>query len=191
MPLDIPEDINEKSVPECQGIEEAINRFENIMLSRIYVQQRLGDRLKNSIRTGMVILFLLAVSIFILLLTLSIQVSRVADVVAHMNQNFVDISSNMKTINGYMVDMENQVAYLPKIKEKTAVMDQQMVLMNANFSAIKNEVKQISSHIAQVEGDMREVSQSVRHMDGQVGLMNRDTRRMSRPAQSMNKFFPF
>jgi len=191
MPLDIPEGIEEKEVTECQGVEEAIKRFENIMLSRIYVQQRLGDRLKNSIRTGMVILFLLAISIFILLLTLSIQVSRVADVVAHMNENFVDISANMKTINTYMSEMENQVTYLPKIKEKTAVMDQQMLLMNRNFAAIRNEVKKMSGYIALVKGDMREVSQSVRHMDGQVGLMNRDTYRMSRPANSMNKFFPF
>lgn len=191
MPLDVPEDIEKQEVPECQGAEEAINRFEKIMLSRIYVQQRLGDRLKNSIRAGMVILFLLAISIFILLLTLSIQVSRVADVVAHMNENFVDISDNMKVINGYMVDMESQVAYLPKIKHKTAVMDQQMNLLNVNFASIKNEMKEMTRHISVVKGEMSEVSQSVRYLDGQVGLMSRDTQRMSRPAKSMNKFFPF
>jgi len=113
------ENIDQNEAESCQGIEHAISRFEKIMMSRIYVQQRLGDRLKLSIRTGMLVLFLLAIAMLILIVTLSIQVSRVADVADSMSQNFNLIAHNMQTINKYMTTMEKQVAYLPKIKGKT------------------------------------------------------------------------
>jgi len=191
MPLELPEDFNEDDAPQCQGIEQAVKRFENVMLSRIYVQQRLADRLKNSIRIGMVILFLLAIAIFILLLTLSVQVNRVGGVIADMNQNFIRISENMTHINHYMTDMEKQVSFLPEIKDKTAVFDQQIDLMNQDVFKIKNNMREMSGHISVVQSRMTEVSESVRQIDGQVLLMNRDTRRMSKPANTMDKFFPF
>ncbi|MCU7837262.1 MAG: hypothetical protein KZQ83_18715 [gamma proteobacterium symbiont of Taylorina sp.] len=191
MPLELPEDFNEDDAPQCQGIEQAVKRFENVMLSRIYVQQRLAERLKNSIRIGMLILFLLAIAIFVLLLTLSIQVGRVGVVIVDMNENFINISENMMHINHYMTDMEKQVAFLPKIKNKTLVFDQQMALMNNDLFMIKNNMREMSGHISRVQLKMNEVSESVRQMDGQVQLMNHDTYRMSKPANTMEKFFPF
>ena len=191
MKIDTPENFDINNRPDCQGIEDVVKRFENIMLSRIYVQQRLGDRLKNSIRIGMIILFLLAISIFTLLLTLSLQVSRVGESIINMNQNFIGISENMKQINSYMIKMEHQVAYLPKIKDKTTVFDQQMKLMNEDFSLIKNEIHNMSGNIALIETKIKDVSYSVIQMDEQVGLMNYDTRRMSKPAKNINRIFPF
>lgn len=191
MKIDNIEEFDENNIPDCQGIEEAVKRFESIMLSRIYVQKRLGDRLKNSIRIGMIILFLLAISIFTLLMTLSIQVSRIGETIVHMNQNFVAISNNMNHLNLYMMDIEKQVAFLPKIKNKTAIFDKQMKLMNSDFAVIKNEMHNMSGNIALIEGKMGEISLSVLQMDEQVGLMRYDTYQMSKPAKSMDKFFPF
>ncbi len=187
----IPEDFDHDNRPDCQGIEEAVKRFENIMMSRIYVQKRLGDRLKNSIRIGMVILFLLAISISTLLFTLSVQVSRVGESIVYMNQNFNGIAKNMNHINRYMTEMEKQVAFLPKIKDETYVFDQQMKKMNKDFSIIKNEISSMSENIALIEGEIKEVSHSVVRMDEQVGLMNYDTQRMSKPAKNINRMFPF
>jgi uncharacterized protein YoxC len=191
MDINIPKDFNSKNTPECQGIEEAVKRFENIMLSRIYVQQRLGDRLKNSIRIGMVILFLLAISIFTLLLTLSIQINRVGESIVHMNQSFGGIAQNMNRIDSYMTNMESQVAYLPKIKDKTEIFDQQMGLMNHDFLIIKNEIRAMSDNISLIENKMKSMSYSVSQMDDRVGLITQDTHRMSKPAKNINKLFPF
>jgi uncharacterized protein YoxC len=191
MNINTPDDFDAENRPECQGIEEVVKRFENIMLSRIYVQQRLGNRLKNSIRIGMLILFLLAISIFTLLITLSIQVNRVGDSIIHMNQNFTGISENMHYIDRYMLRMEQQVGYLPKIKNKTAMLDQQVKLMNDDFSLIRNEMSQMSGTMALMERKIKEVSHTVIQLDEQIGLMNRDTYRMSKPAKKMNNLFPF
>jgi len=176
---------------QCQGIEQAIIRFEKIMMSRIYVQQRLGDRLKLSIRTGMLVLFLLAIAILLLLVTLSVQISRVADVTDNMDANFLIIAKNMQVIDKYMGLMEKQVAYLPKIKGKTAIIDEQMKLMNQNLFAIKNEVQEMTGNITKVRSKMSTISITVKEMDGQVGFMSGQVHRMSKPANTINKMMPF
>lgn len=179
---------NEQS---CQGIEQAILRFEKIMMSRIYVQQRLGDRLKLSIRTGMLVLFLLAIAMLILIVTLSVQVSRVADVADNMNKNFYAIAKNMQTINKHMHSMEKQVVFIPKIKDKTAIMDAEIHLMNNNLSSIKGEVKLMTKNLIKVQKKMLSISNSVVQMDNQVGQMSNQVHRLSKPATSINKIFPF
>jgi len=176
---------------QCQGIEQAIIRFEKIMMSRIYVQQRLGDRLKLSIRTGMLVLFLLAFAILLLLITLSVQIKRVADVTDNMNANFTFIADNMQVIDKYMGLMEKQVAYLPKIQGKTATIDEQMQLMNQNLFAIKNEIQEMTGNITAVQSKMSTISVTVKEMDGQVGFMSGQVHRMSKPANAINKMFPF
>ncbi|MFK5893223.1 MAG: hypothetical protein QM504_08390 [Pseudomonadota bacterium] len=175
----------------CLGIEQAILRFEKIMMSRIYVQQRLGDRLKLSIRTGMVVLFLLAIAMLLLIVTLSIQVSRVADVADSMSQNFTIIAKNMQAINQYMNTMEAQVAFLPKIKDKTAIMDEQMFKMNQNLTSLKIEIQQMTGQLSKVQKNMLSISQSVVTMDAEVNLLNGQVHRMSKPANTVNKMFPF
>ncbi|MFK5986817.1 MAG: hypothetical protein QM479_15530 [Pseudomonadota bacterium] len=176
---------------QCQGVEQAILRFEKIMMSRIYVQQRLGDRLKLSIRTGMVVLFLLASAILLLLVTLSIQVSRVADVADNMSKNFFVISKSMQTINQYMGNMEQQVAFLPKIQGKTAQMGEHMVLMNSSLAAIKTEMMQMKGNLSQVQTKMVRISGSVKDMDTEVGYISGQVNRISKPANAINKVFPF
>jgi methyl-accepting chemotaxis protein len=186
-----PKDNNQNEAESCMGIEHAIKRFEKIMMQRIYLQQRLGDRLKLSIRTGMLVLLLLAVAMLLLIVTLSIQVSQVAAVADNMNQNFYTIAKNMQTINRYMDTMETQVAFLPKIKNKTAVMDLHMHRMNQNMSSIKTEIQQMTGQLSHVQQNMVSISKSVNKMDAEVGLINAQVHRMSKPANTVNKMFPF
>jgi len=185
------ENIDQNEAESCQGIEHAISRFEKIMMSRIYVQQRLGDRLKLSIRTGMLVLFLLAIAMLILIVTLSIQVSRVADVADSMSQNFNLIAHNMQTINKYMTTMEKQVAYLPKIKGKTSIMDEHMLKINHSLTSVKREVYEMTGQLSQVQNKMVRISKSVNKMDNEVGLINGRVHRISKPANTVNKMFPF
>ncbi len=63
-----------------QQFMRAVSSFEGIILSQIDIKNRLADRLNYSIRTGLVILGLIAASILILLLTLSSQITRISAV---------------------------------------------------------------------------------------------------------------
>ena len=66
----------------------AATSFEAIMLSQIEAKKQLSVRVNYSIRAGIIILGLIAVSILILLLTLSSQINRISVVVGSMNENF-------------------------------------------------------------------------------------------------------
>ena len=73
----------------------AARSFEAIMVSQIEIQDKLGDDLKSGIRVGMIVLGLIAISILILLLTLSSQINRISDVVGDMNTNFNTVTLQM------------------------------------------------------------------------------------------------
>ncbi len=176
---------------QCMGIEQAIKRFEKIMMSRIYVQKRLGDRLKVSIRTGMVVLFLLAVSILVLLMTLTLQVGKVTQVAENMNTNFKHIAANMARINQYMQDMESQVAFLPQIRGKTQLMSSQVIKMNQDMYAMRQAMNKINGEMLLIQQQMGSISHSVKNMNGNVGLINSQVHKMAKPANRFNKMFPF
>jgi len=56
-----------------QQLVRAARSFEAILISQIQIQDKLGDGLKANTRVGMIVLGLIAVSILILLFTLSSQ----------------------------------------------------------------------------------------------------------------------
>ena len=75
-----------------QQFRRALSSFEGIILSQIDIKNRLGDRLNYSIQAGIIILGVIALSILVLLLTLSSQINRISGVVGNMNANFAAIS---------------------------------------------------------------------------------------------------
>ncbi|MBF0265272.1 MAG: hypothetical protein HQL46_08365 [Gammaproteobacteria bacterium] len=177
--------------PSCQGADEAIKRFEKIMMSRIYLQEQLGDRLKVSIRTGMAVLFLLAISVLILIITLTIQVKRVSEVASNMDTNFQTISKHMNSIHHFMGKMETQISYIPQIKSTTSFMRVNMTEINGSLTGINNQVTQMNNELISVQNKIKSVSSSVQLMDNSVNNMNGEVYRLSKPAKSLNKFMPF
>ena len=80
----------------------ALSSFEGIVLSQIDVKNKLGDRLNYSIRTGLIILSVIAFSILVLLLTLSSQINRISSVVGAMNTHFSAVSLRMDEITALL-----------------------------------------------------------------------------------------
>jgi len=177
--------------PNCQGADEAIKRFEKIMMSRIYLQEQLGDRLKLSIRTGMAVLFLLAVSVLVLIVTLTIQVKKVSEVANNMDANFKSISHHMTNIHHFMNKMESQVSYIPKIKSTTSFMHVNMTEINDSLAGINGQVSQMNNELLSVQDKMKKISSSVQVIDSSVNNMNGEVYRMAKPANTFNKFIPF
>lgn len=152
--------MTEKNADARSGSEElqqqqllrAISSFEGIMLSQIDIKNKLADRLNYSIRAGIIILAIIAVSILILLLTLSSQINRISSVVSEMNQDFAIVSQNMARISGHVNSMERQVANLQQINDQTKVMDREMLGIAENLEAIQGAVGEIGQHLIQVRG---------------------------------------
>ncbi len=169
----------------------ALSSFEGIILSQIDVKNRLGDRLNYSIQTGIIILGAMAVSILVLLLTLSSQISHISGVVKDMNAHFTSVSEQMHEITGYMASMEQRVALLEGIEQTAAVMDGGMGDIRGDMDKMRGSVEGITRQLGFVRGNVINISTTMDAMSREVHAMGAEMHHMSKPARSMNKMFPF
>ncbi len=184
-----PEDSEE--VVLQQQFRRALTSFEGIVLSQIDIKNTLADRLNWSIRAGLIILSVIAVSILILLFTLSTQVQRISNVVNDINGNFAIVSERMSRIDRHFKSIDQRVALLDGMKEQTAVMDEEMLVINEDLHAIRNAVGGISHDVAVVRNNVLNISVAIDRMGLEVLNMSHDMGRISKPSRGMNKMFPF
>ncbi|MET0093666.1 MAG: translation initiation factor 2 [Sedimenticola sp.] len=178
------------SVSEEQFLR-AVTSFEAIILSQIKIKNKISDRLNKAIRAGIIILGLIAISILILLLTLSSQINRITDVVAEMNRDFTEVSGQMLEIRQYMETMEQRVALMESVTDQTGVMDTEVASIAENIEKMQGTVSGIKQQVAGMRQDIGMVSGTVDGMNVEVQRMGVDMHRMGQPARSMNKMFPF
>ena len=169
----------------------AIGSFEGIVLGQIDVKNRLGDRLNYSIRAGLVILSLVALSILILLIMLSSQVNRISDVVVGMNKHFASVSVKMDSIKDNVIAMESQIALMSDIEEYTTIMNSEMERVTDNTQAMNSSVADIYQQFSDLRGMISDISVTIHHINGEVQYINYEMDRMSEPARTMNRFIPF
>jgi uncharacterized protein YoxC len=151
----------------------------------------LAARLNHSIQAGLIILGLIAISILILLLTLSTQVNKISSIVNDMNTNFTLVSEQMHRIQGHIASMETRVALLGDIEQQTTVMDSEMSQIVEDMKTMSSTVNGISTNVNGVRTNVSNISLTMDRMDFEVNRMSYDIDRMSKPARRMDDMFPF
>ena len=189
------EEINNPKASDNEAVLQqqylrAMSSFEGILLGQMEVKTKLGDRLNTGIRAGLVILSLVALSILILLLMLSTQISRITDVVHDMNSHFTAVSAKMDDIKDNVVAMETQVALMSDIEQYTTVMTQEIESITGNMNAMESSITDIENQFTSMRNMIGDISISIRHMNTEVQVINHEMNRMSEPARSINKFIP-
>jgi predicted nucleic acid-binding Zn-ribbon protein len=169
----------------------ALSSFEGIILGQIDIKNKLGNRLNYGIRSGLIILSGIAISILVLLLTLSAQITRISSVVGEMNTHFTSVAEKMDRIAENMVTMEQRAGALEVIDDKTASMKEEMGLIGKDLDRIGASLSGIRQHIGAVRSSMGGVAVSIDQMNAEVQAMSAGMHRMAKPARSMNKMFPF
>lgn len=185
-----PKTRSEEEILEQQFLRAATS-FEAIILSQIEVKKALADRLNYSIRAGIGILAVIAISILILLLTLSAQLTRISGVVMDMNNHFTEVTQQMRRVDSYVDSMETRVALISNIDQQTGSMGEEVRLVSEDLVHLRKSLGTISQHVATVRNNINTISGAISRMDDEVQLMSTDMHRMSKPARSMNKMFPF
>jgi len=169
----------------------ALSSFEGIVLSQIDVKNALGDRLNYSIRAGLIILFVIAFSILVLLLTLSSQITRISNVVGAMNTHFSAISLRMDEISQYLGSMETQVAQMKSLEENTAVMQVEIQTIGEATGSIEGSVVSIGHQMNGTRQNVENIAVTMNAMNMEVQAMSVEMHRMAKPARTLNKIFPF
>ena len=169
----------------------ALSSFEGIVLSQIDVKNALGDRLNYSIRAGLIILFVIAFSILVLLLTLSSQITRITDVVGAMNTHFSSVSMRMDEISDSMGSMEMEVAQMKSIEENTGTMQAEILAIGEATASIQDSVVNIGQFMTGTRQNVENIALTMNAMNMEVQAMSIEMHRMAKPARSLNNMFPF
>ena len=169
----------------------SLSSFEGIILGQIDIKNKLGNRLNYTQRAGLIILSVIAVSILVLLLTLSAQINRISGVVADMNTHFSAVSEKMDRIAQNMVTMEERARTLGEINDNTGLMETEMGRMKGDLGTIETSLTGIREQIRAVRASMGKVAASTDRMNAEVQSMGQGMHRMGKPARTMNKMFPF
>jgi|GEM_PF-568105 len=191
--------VNEENSPRASDSEailqqqylRALGSFEGIVLSQIDVKNKLGDRLNYSIRTGIIILGVIALSILILLLTLTSQVMRISQVVEDMNHHFSAISVKMDKVKLHMQSMEPQVAQIEQIDTYIDSMDDEMVRIRDNMANTRSAVAGVRGNLSGVRANVGSMTVNMGKMNLELQTMSREMHHMAKPARTINKMFPF
>ena len=168
----------------------AARSFEAILFSQIGIQEKLSNDLKHAIRFGMVILGLIAVSILVLLLTLSSQINRISAVVADMNRNFTTVTAQMNRIKGAVNSMGRRVALLEAMDRQTDTMRQEMAIIDGDIATMRATIGSMEGHVDEVRQSVANMAATISRMDDQVQAMAADMQHMAKPARTLNKMFP-
>lgn len=169
----------------------ALSSFEGIVLSQIDVKNKLGDRLNYAIRAGLIILFVIAFSILVLLLTLSSQVNRISNVVGSMNTHFSAISLRMDEITTNMGSMESQVSQMQSISAYTASMRGEISEISAATGDIESSMLSIGQQMIGTRQNVENIAGTMNAMNQEVQAMSAEMHRMAKPARTLNRMFPF
>lgn len=174
-----------------QQFLRALSSFEGIVLSQIDIKNKLGDRLNYSIRTGLIILGVIALSILVLLWTLSSQIDRISAVVAAMNIHFQEISLKMDRVRDNMVTMEQRVALLEQMDRYTRHMNEEMIGIATDMESLRGQMGTIGGHVHTVRNRVGNIAISIDRINGEVQVMSVEMHRMGQPARSINNMLPF
>jgi len=190
---DMPEErlTREEDAVLQQQYLRALSSFEGIILSQIDIKNKLGARLNYSIQAGIIILGAIAISILVLLLTLSAQINRISAIVSDMNVHLTSVSEQMHRIRGHIVSMEQRVALLEDIQGMTGTVNRAMNIIDSDMRSMRDIVHGINRHLATVRDNVVNISVNMDVMNHEIQAMSQEVHHMAKPARSMNKMFPF
>ena len=171
-------------------LRDAIRHFDRVIRSNMSIQGRLGDRLKNSIRAGMIFLALIAISIFIILITMVTQVEHISAAVTGMDTAFDRVREEMVVVDHLMTKMEKNGSYMKAIGSVMQSMDSEMIKMNENVAQMQAEAAAMNREVKVIRQQADVMAHTTGVMDREIYRMNQEVNRMATPARGMNNMFP-
>jgi uncharacterized protein YoxC len=173
-----------------EELRDAIRHFDRVIRSQMVIQGRMGDRLKNSIRAGILFLVLIAISIFVILVTMVTQVEQISDAVVRMDTSFDEVRNQMVKVDGLMTGMEKNVAYMDAVSTVMQVMDSEMEKTTDQMEQMQAEVDTMKNEVTVIRQQADIMTHTTGEMDMDIYRINQDINRMAAPARSMNNMFP-
>ncbi|MCW8888317.1 MAG: hypothetical protein OQK25_04580 [Gammaproteobacteria bacterium] len=173
-----------------EELKDAIRHFDRVMRSQMTIQGLQGDRIKNSIRAGMIFLALIGISIFIILITMVTQVEQIAMAVSGMDTSFDEVRNQMVRVDALMSHMETNASKMNTIGPVMQTIDGEMLQMTQQVQQMQSETAAMGREVSVLRQQADLMAQTTERMDMEIYRMNHEVNRMATPARSMNNMFP-
>ena len=185
--------LGEESVKDLSQDElllYSIEYFHDSLEKRAEMGAQTAKWTNRVIRSGIIGLMLIATSILLLVVLVSHQMNKIADMMLTLDQHMSIIVTDTRDMTKYVKSMDDSVSSLPLIVNEIAEMQDSVTKINTDMTVISeqmnNSVVLVENIIYNVEGmgsNLKSVAHIVKGMD-----QNIDT--VSRPFSFFNKMVP-
>jgi len=172
-------------------LTSSVRHFERIIRTIITVQEHQGRRIRLGIRIGMLFLGIIGIFMFMMLYTVSTQMSQVATVIAEMNQSFEVVDDRMHSIRSIMQKLEVNVARLPSISRSMPVMEENIKDLSNSMQLMRDEIDAITIDVTAIQEQSVAMHKRSQQMSQNIQRMTSEVNHMAQPARSLNRFMPF
>lgn len=173
-----------------EELRNAIRHFDRVIRAQMKIQGMQGDRIKISIRAGMLFLVLFGISIFVILMSMVTQVEQISAAVTRMDASFDEVRNQMVKVDGLMTGMEVNVSSIASIDRVMQSMNTEVLAMTQRIGSMQQKVESMSQEVAVIRQQGDVMTNTAGAMDMEIYKMNQEVNRMATPARSINKMFP-
>ena len=179
-----------KDLTQDELLLYSIEYFHDSLEKRAEMGSQTAKWTNRVIRSGIIGLMLIATSILFLVVLVSHQMNKIADMMLALDQHMSVLVIDTKDMTKYVKSMDASVSSLPLIVNEISVMKDSVKKVNTDMAVISdqmnNSVVLVENIILNVEG-MDHNLQSVAHI---VDDMDRNIDTVSRPFSFFNKMVP-
>ncbi|MDX1698507.1 MAG: hypothetical protein R3308_09485 [Thiohalobacterales bacterium] len=143
---------------------DALRSFEQIMGYRNEMYLRLSQRVRTTVRGGMAVFAMVGLAMFLLLITLVMQVGHARNSSSLLAQHVTAVAVDMGRIEATVRDMEGRM-------EKFDSISGYMHVMRDHTGHIAGGMQQLDTSMAAIRGQMTSINNRLLRINGHVGAM--------------------
>jgi len=159
---------------------EALRSFEQIMGYRNEMYLRLSQRVRTTVRGGMAVFAMVGLAMFLLLITLVMQVDRARDSSTLLARYVTAVAIDMGQIEATVRDMETRMQKFASISDYMNIMTDHtgriaagMQELDTSMTAIRGQMGSINSRLARINRHVGAMGYAVNGMGYSMGEMAR------------------
>ncbi len=159
---------------------EALRSFEQIMSYRNEMYLRLSRRVRATVRGGMAVFALVGLAMFVLLITLVMQVEHARHSSTLLARHVTAVATDMGQIEATVMQMEERMQRFTTISDYMNIMTDQtgkiahgMQQLDASMSAIRGQMSSINNRLARINHHVGSMGHAVNGMGQSMGELSR------------------
>ncbi len=151
---------------------------------------RVAERVTMTSRFGMLMLVIIAISIFLLLSTLNSQVTHMLSGIKVMNRSFTSVNMNMSQIQTDMQNIQLQTKLIETVGNNTQIVAGTVLNVSSTLTKTRQAIQNISPNMQSVDDSMGLMTYNMYSLNNDVFGISRNLHKVSGPFDAFNNFMP-